>query len=129
MGPQLLFSIALHTQTSTHFHLLVMFPKPQDADSLSLTHALLSFGYLVNHIVVPLHCCLLTISLSVRLLCYRDFLPRGSGIVTRRPLVLQLINSPTGKNILSIINIYGGSADWWRDPGIQNVVLIYTCCP
>ncbi|KAJ8937713.1 hypothetical protein NQ318_015456, partial [Aromia moschata] len=24
---------------------------------------------------------------------YRDFLPRGSGIVTRRPLVLQLINS------------------------------------
>ncbi|XP_046694811.1 dynamin-1a isoform X4 [Silurus meridionalis] len=25
----------------------------------------------------------------------KDFLPRGSGIVTRRPLVLQLINSPT----------------------------------
>ncbi|XP_028966795.1 dynamin [Galendromus occidentalis] len=25
----------------------------------------------------------------------RDFLPRGSGIVTRRPLVLQLIHSPT----------------------------------
>lgn len=25
----------------------------------------------------------------------RDFLPRGSGIVTRRPLVLQLINHPT----------------------------------
>ncbi|XP_073496298.1 dynamin-1 isoform X11 [Phyllobates terribilis] len=25
----------------------------------------------------------------------RDFLPRGSGIVTRRPLVLQLVNSPT----------------------------------
>ena len=24
----------------------------------------------------------------------RDFLPRGQGIVTRRPLVLQLINSP-----------------------------------
>ncbi|XP_035231196.1 dynamin-like, partial [Stegodyphus dumicola] len=24
----------------------------------------------------------------------RDFLPRGSGIVTRRPLILQLINSP-----------------------------------
>ena len=23
----------------------------------------------------------------------RDFLPRGSGIVTRRPLILQLINS------------------------------------
>ncbi|KAJ4302225.1 vacuolar protein sorting-associated protein 1 [Collariella sp. IMI 366227] len=26
----------------------------------------------------------------------RDFLPRGSGIVTRRPLVLQLINRPAG---------------------------------
>ncbi|KAJ8390040.1 hypothetical protein AAFF_G00112010 [Aldrovandia affinis] len=25
----------------------------------------------------------------------KDFLPRGSGIVTRRPLVLQLIHSPT----------------------------------
>jgi dynamin 1-like protein len=25
----------------------------------------------------------------------RDFLPRGSGIVTRRPLILQLINTPS----------------------------------
>jgi len=25
---------------------------------------------------------------------YSDFLPRGSGIVTRRPLILQLINNP-----------------------------------
>jgi len=25
----------------------------------------------------------------------RDFLPRGAGIVTRRPLVLQLINIPS----------------------------------
>uniref|UniRef100_A0A674IYG1 Dynamin-type G domain-containing protein n=1 Tax=Terrapene triunguis TaxID=2587831 RepID=A0A674IYG1_9SAUR len=25
----------------------------------------------------------------------RDFLPRGSGIVTRRPLVLQLVNVPS----------------------------------
>lgn len=25
---------------------------------------------------------------------YRDFLPRGTGIVTRRPLILQLINGP-----------------------------------
>ncbi len=29
----------------------------------------------------------------------RDFLPRGSGIVTRRPLILQLINGPTGQDI------------------------------
>ena len=28
-------------------------------------------------------------------LVLRDFLPRGSGIVTRRPLILQLINGPT----------------------------------
>jgi hypothetical protein len=27
----------------------------------------------------------------------RDFLPRGSGIVTRRPLILQLINANYGK--------------------------------
>lgn len=27
---------------------------------------------------------------------FRDFLPRGSGIVTRRPLVLQLVNASTG---------------------------------
>jgi len=29
-------------------------------------------------------------------LCNRDFLPRGSGIVTRRPLVLQLIHAKQG---------------------------------
>ncbi|EEP76595.1 DNM1 protein [Uncinocarpus reesii 1704] len=28
----------------------------------------------------------------------RDFLPRGSGIVTRRPLILQLINIPSDRN-------------------------------
>lgn len=28
----------------------------------------------------------------------RDFLPRGSGIVTRRPLILQLINIPSQKD-------------------------------
>ena len=28
----------------------------------------------------------------------RDFLPRGSGVVTRRPLVLQLINLPSERN-------------------------------
>jgi hypothetical protein len=27
----------------------------------------------------------------------RDFLPRGSGIVTRRPLILQLLNSRHGE--------------------------------
>lgn len=28
---------------------------------------------------------------------YRDFLPRGSGIVTRRPLILQLVNNKAGE--------------------------------
>lgn len=28
----------------------------------------------------------------------RDFLPRGSGIVTRRPLILQLVNSNAGES-------------------------------
>lgn len=32
-----------------------------------------------------------------KIMDYRDFLPRGTGMVTRRPLILQLINGPTGK--------------------------------
>lgn len=41
----------------------------------------------------------------------RDFLPRGSGIVTRRPLVLQLINRPSRRSsnqlyLYPILNIY-----------------------
>lgn len=34
----------------------------------------------------------------------RDFLPRGSGIVTRRPLVLQLVNVPPMQERLKIEN-------------------------
>jgi hypothetical protein len=34
-----------------------------------------------------------SLSLTHALLIDRDFLPRGTGIVTRRPLILQLINS------------------------------------
>lgn len=34
----------------------------------------------------------------------RDFLPRGSGIVTRRPLILQLINVPQGESDLDAPN-------------------------
>lgn len=43
------------------------------------------------------------LQLTVILFClffdylHRDFLPRGSGIVTRRPLILQLINGITGE--------------------------------
>ena len=35
-------------------------------------------------------------NMIVPLWLLRDFLPRGSGIVTRRPLVLQLVNHDTG---------------------------------
>ena len=39
-----------------------------------------SHGSLTDHLTPDVH-------------VFRDFLPRGSGIVTRRPLILQLINS------------------------------------
>ncbi|KAI8927666.1 Dynamin central region-domain-containing protein [Entophlyctis helioformis] len=39
----------------------------------------------------------------------RDFLPRGSGIVTRRPLVLQLINRPNSKGEVGGIAASGDS--------------------
>lgn len=38
----------------------------------------------------------------------RDFLPRGSGIVTRRPLILQLIHTPVPSGAP---NMSGGSSD------------------
>jgi len=36
----------------------------------------------------------------------RDFLPRGSGIVTRRPLVLQLINAKQGSIFVTFCYIF-----------------------
>ncbi len=36
-------------------------------------------------------------SSSLSFSLYRDFLPRGSGIVTRRPLILQLVNNKAGE--------------------------------
>lgn len=39
-------------------------------------------------------CCLFFLCLPLFL---RDFLPRGSGIVTRRPLILQLVNNKAGE--------------------------------
>ncbi|KAJ1543697.1 vacuolar protein sorting-associated protein 1 [Cladochytrium tenue] len=47
----------------------------------------------------------------------RDFLPRGSGIVTRRPLVLQLINRPNAKGEVGGI---AGSSD--ENPGALKAV-------
>ena len=37
----------------------------------------------------------------------RDFLPRGSGIVTRRPLVLKLVNDPNLKEEWAEFLAYG----------------------
>ncbi|KAH6655309.1 vacuolar dynamin-like GTPase [Truncatella angustata] len=41
----------------------------------------------------------------------RDFLPRGSGIVTRRPLVLQLINRPAGSQPNGVKDEVANSTD------------------
>jgi hypothetical protein len=35
---------------------------------------------------------------------FRDFLPRGSGIVTRRPLVLQLVTSKAGNKCTCVLH-------------------------
>ncbi|TFK27351.1 VpsA protein [Coprinopsis marcescibilis] len=48
----------------------------------------------------------------------RDFLPRGTGIVTRRPLVLQLIHRPAGGNQANGIEKSGdkaANADEWGE--------------
>ncbi|KAM0346041.1 hypothetical protein ACHAPU_005802 [Fusarium lateritium] len=49
----------------------------------------------------------------------RDFLPRGSGIVTRRPLVLQLINRPAQSNgtteEIDTTNDKQANADEWGE--------------
>ncbi|RMJ12108.1 Vacuolar protein sorting-associated protein 1 [Fusarium kuroshium] len=50
----------------------------------------------------------------------RDFLPRGSGIVTRRPLVLQLINRPAQSNgvkadEIDTSNDKAANADEWGE--------------
>lgn len=50
----------------------------------------------------------------------RDFLPRGSGIVTRRPLVLQLINRPAQpndvkQNDVSTANDKAANPDEWGE--------------
>ncbi|KAJ3261678.1 vacuolar protein sorting-associated protein 1 [Boothiomyces macroporosus] len=37
----------------------------------------------------------------------KDFLPRGSGIVTRRPLVLQLVNSPGPEEVAEFLHLPG----------------------
>ncbi len=56
----------------------------------------------------------------------RDFLPRGSGIVTRRPLVLQLINKPIGTNTDKVDGLnetVGENPDEWGEflhrPGVK----------
>ncbi|KAK3326285.1 Dynamin central region-domain-containing protein [Apodospora peruviana] len=41
----------------------------------------------------------------------RDFLPRGSGIVTRRPLVLQLINKPAAAQANGVSNEITNTSD------------------
>lgn len=47
---------------------------------------------------------------------FRDFLPRGSGIVTRRPLILQLINATTGNYLINYL---------WQEKKIGFEMLLY----
>lgn len=44
-------------------------------------------------------------------ICHRDFLPRGSGIVTRRPLVLQLHNIPENTSGPKEYGVFGHCKD------------------
>lgn len=44
-----------------------------------------------------LHVRIVFVCVTSSLVSFRDFLPRGSGIVTRRPLILQLVNNKAGK--------------------------------
>lgn len=43
----------------------------------------------------------------------RSFLPRGTGIVTRRPLILQMYNTPSDKE--NDANASGGGKDEWGE--------------
>uniref|UniRef100_A0A8B9KBY4 Si:dkey-32e23.4 n=1 Tax=Astyanax mexicanus TaxID=7994 RepID=A0A8B9KBY4_ASTMX len=59
----------------------------------------------------------------------RDFLPRGSGIVTRRPLVLQLVNvPPLEEKTLHFIKKYGISPEPIHlkifSPNVLNLTLV-----
>ena len=45
-------------------------------------------------IIITVLCIIYLIIISINIV-FRDFLPRGNGIVTRRPLILQLINGNT----------------------------------
>lgn len=49
-------------------------------------------------IVLTLFVFCVVITVTFLFVLIRDFLPRGSGIVTRRPLILQLVNSNAGEN-------------------------------
>lgn len=71
-----------------------LFPVPpvpsQDSPVLEESIGLI---HLLTHVFIP----------------SRDFLPRGSGIVTRRPLILQLIFSKTGTGLENRESIPGGT--------------------
>lgn len=44
----------------------------------------------------------LSLESLIFVLLLRDFLPRGSGIVTRRPLILQLNNAKAGEGVHAV---------------------------
>lgn len=54
----------------------------------------------------------------------RDFLPRGSGIVTRRPLILQLVNSNAGESPQSSAQLYAHPQLYWLSDVLPVISLI-----
>ncbi|KAL5966436.1 Dynamin-1-like protein [Taenia solium] len=54
----------------------------------------------------------------------RDFLPRGSGIVTRRPLVLQLIHVNEGEDVIRKEEGDGVSTEWAKFLHKKNEVFV-----
>ena len=58
------------------------------------------------------YCCNVTTVLFLCVRIIRDFLPRGSGIVTRRPLVLQLLTAKTGVCVCMCVYGWVGEGQW-----------------
>ena len=71
-------------------------------------------------------------ALTLQNIVGRDFLPRGTGIVTRRPLVLQLINRPAAaKPADDKANSNGAAADadTWAELCVDRPLLRLTTKP
>lgn len=67
------------------------------------------------------------------LFSFRDFLPRGSGIVTRRPLILQLVNNVAGECVCLVhlhipASLTSLPFTWPLSCSLQLGTLSVVCC-